>query len=412
MSDTKVAGMYLSRAKIQMFESHPFYGHICTKLQFRFDSDVAASCTDGRNVWINPDRYVKLSKAEQVTVLAHEQLHCLDGHLWRRGKRDPFLSNVAQDIYIYHVLRSEGFAVLRDNESALSKVLANVAGGVYTLAGFAGKFWEQIYELIAPADPPQSSGSQGQDGDGDGQSQQGSGDTGKDGECGHCYRESKGQQGQDDNQQWREWIREAGTFAKLAGAKPGYWSQLVKAATPTVPFETRFQEAMKRGLGGEQSFDTFARRHIHAGLYLPSEVVEQMGETVGVVDSSGSETEEDIAYALGVFRAWREQHPCIFHFVECDTEVQLWQTYDEWDELPERFEVKGRGGTEFADPFRKVEERHIAPALLVYITDGFNHGGYAPEPGYPVIWVLAGRYNDEFHPPYGEVVRVREVQHA
>lgn len=421
------AQLLVSRAKIAMLESHPFYAHILTRLQFELDESLTMpgtdtpilSATDGRRLMINPLLYVALSKDEQVSTLAHEQLHCLDGHLWRRGQRDASWANVAQDIYIYHVLRSESFAILRDNEHALTLILHKHAkrqaasGHAYDLRDFDGMFWEQIYDAITPdSQQQQSSGRQGDDdSDGQGDASQGQGQAQSNATkygAGGCYHETNGSESRETAEQWKQWIREAGMYAKLAGAAPGRWQELVDAATPQPPFETRFFEHLKRGLGGDSSFDAFSRRAISRGEYLPQEVVEQMGETVLVNDTSGSRTSDDLSYAYGVFRSWRGLHPCVAHCVDVDTEVH-WRTFDADDELPAKWQAMGRGGTAFAPLFDAIRERKLDPALVVYFTDGylFDEDELAKvTPSCDVIWVLTGEFRKGWEPPFGEVVQV------
>lgn len=405
----KHAQLLVSRAKISMLETHPFYAHILTHLQLDLHDELpggSVSATDGKRLLVNPTKYAGLTKGEQLTCLAHEQLHCLDGHIWRRGQRDPFFANVAQDIYTYFVLKGEGFEVLKQNEQALAAILTKCANGTFTLNDFSGNFWEQIYDAIAPPPVPNDAAT----GDGEAEQSQGqsSGDQHANAGCGHCYQPSTNPAGaRETAEEWKQWIREAGMYAKMAGAKAGHWNELVEAATPPVPFETRFIELLKRGLGGDQNYDSFSRRHLHNGDYFPTEVIEQMGETVAVVDTSGSRSHEDIAYALGVFRSWREMYPCRFHLVECDSDAQGWTTYEEWDTLPSKFEMHGRGGTSFEPPFHGVEERKLTPQVLIFITDGFNYGDFAPKPLYEVLWILSGEYNDSFSPPYGTVCKVK-----
>lgn len=422
-SQRRNAELLVSRAKIAMLESHPFYAHILTRLTFELDESLVmpgtdlpiVSATDGKRILINPLRYVMLSKGEQVTTLAHEQLHCLDGHLWRRGQRDPLWANVAQDIYIYHVLRSEGFTVLADNAEALTAVLhkhakRNAGGFAYDLDNLTDMFWEQIYEAIVPASQSQqSSGGQGQ-GDDSGQPGQGQPQPGKDVSkyAGGCYHEYSGTDARETAEQWKQWVREAGLYAKMAGAAPGRWQELVDAATPQPPFETRFFGHLKRGLGGDQSFDAFSRRAISRGEYLPQEVVEVMGETVLVNDTSGSRTTDDLAYAYGVFRTWRSLHPCVAHCVDMDTEAH-WRTFKEDEELPVQWEAHGRGGTRFAPLFVTIREKKLDPSLIVYFTDGFlsDEDDLAEvRPECDVIWVLTGAYRRNWKPPFGQIVEV------
>ena len=421
MLDTKQlkeVGYILSRAKIAMLEQHPFYAHILTHLKFEFVPELpggSMSATDGKCVYIVPARFLAVSKGEQVSVLAHEQMHCLDGHIWRTGPRDKIWSNIAQDIYIYHVLHSEGFATLVDNQKALTSILHKDARRrpataiAYDLDDFVGQFWEQIYEAILPQSAAKS---KPQSGEGDGQGGEDSPDDGVSGKqhagCSHCYK--PGKQSDDAKEEWKEWIREAGMYAKMAGAKPGRWQELVDAATPTVPFETRFYEFLKHGMGGDQSFAQFNRRFVHRGDYFPTETVEQMGETILVNDTSGSRTTEDLAYAYGVFRAYRELHPCKVHCVDADTECAAWRTFEEWDDLPHKWEAHGRGGTTFDQPFAQAKARNIEPVVLIYMTDGYNYGDFAPKPPYQVLWVLTGDFNKSFAPPYGTIVPVRSTK--
>ena len=394
------AQMQVSRAKIAMFQRHPFYAHILTRLTFEYQENPrgAISATDGTHIFIDPAKYITLPKGEQVTCLAHEQLHCLDGHLWRRGQRDPFIANVAQDIYIYWLLRDEGFDTLTDNEQALSNLIAP-----YQLFDFRGMFWEQIYEQLAQ--PSQQQQSDDDDaGDGSGSAAARGLDPGEaNGATGGCYHPlpAQGAATEETKADWRQWTIDAGAYAKQAGAQAGRWEELVKAATPKVSLETHLYEFLKRGLGGDQTYDAFSRRHMSRGEYMPIDVVEAMGETVIALDTSGSVSGGDLAKALGIVCAWRELHPCRLHIVECDTEC-VWHTFEDYESVPTELKLHGRGGTSFAPPFAEAVAKQLDPALFIYITDGYGYE-YAPKPTYPVLWVLNGDCDRTFKPPYGEV---------
>jgi len=65
-------------------------------------------------------------------------------------------------------------------------------------------------------------------------------------------------------------------------------------------------------------------------------------------------------------------------------------------------EPKGGGGTSFVPPFNYVEGEGIEPTTLIYLTDGFCNR-FAPQPNYPVIWVV-WQDTHTFKPPYGTVV--------
>ena len=66
------------------------------------------------------------------------------------------------------------------------------------------------------------------------------------------------------------------------------------------------------------------------------------------------------------------------------------------------FKCHGGGGTDFAPPFKKLEEEDIVPKCLVYLTD--LHGPHGPEPGYPVLWVSV---TENKVAPWGETLYIK-----
>ena len=52
---------------------------------------------DGFYIYVNPEFCDSLSKDELVFVLAHEVMHCVLGHMDRRGTRDKTIWNYASD---------------------------------------------------------------------------------------------------------------------------------------------------------------------------------------------------------------------------------------------------------------------------------------------------------------------------
>ena len=79
--------------------------------------------------------------------------------------------------------------------------------------------------------------------------------------------------------------------------------------------------------------------------------------------------------------------------------------YMEGDEINPN--IRAGGGTRFNPPFEYLDHYDIEPEFLMYFTDGYCHS-FADEPDYPVLWVL-NEDNNNFNPPYGEVVTMDEA---
>jgi len=68
---------------------------------------------------------------------------------------------------------------------------------------------------------------------------------------------------------------------------------------------------------------------------------------------------------------------------------------------PIRLEPRGGGGTDFRPVFAWVDENHIQPVCLIYLTDLCCYS-YPEPPDYPVLWVTDSRRTA----PFGETVRI------
>ena len=392
MIDDKVkkqAEVAFIRARIRLLHSNPFYSHLVMKLPLQWmDEPGQLSKTDGKSMFIQPETYLTLSKGEQASVLVHEVLHCAASHLSRCGGRDGQKWNIAGDVYIANTLEAEGFEAVQLSEQFMDQAGIN-------RSEFAGMCTEAIYDKL-----PDSSQSKG--GKGKGQPQ--SGGCGGDHWQGGCYKEAHSASERSQSEQaWRQNVIEAG---QVAGNAPGAWRELVKAAMPKPPFHVPLLEFLNRGMGGDTDWSLINRRFLYRGLYLPQEYTQVMGEIAIAVDTSGSmDTNTQLVKAFGYIRAFREEHSCKLHLIQCDhdaIEKGQYRLYEDHEPLPEQFEVIGRGGTSFDPPFTLMREKRVEPRVLIYITDGYGVCS-VPKPAYDVMWVVLNG-DSGFTPPFGQVI--------
>ena len=76
----------LTRARVQLLLSYPFFGTLCLRLKL-IPGNLPTLATDGSRIVYNPTFVVELKPAELEGTLAHEVLHCALGHQSRRGER-------------------------------------------------------------------------------------------------------------------------------------------------------------------------------------------------------------------------------------------------------------------------------------------------------------------------------------
>lgn len=374
------------RARIHLLTHRPFYAHLTMRLKLEWLEDVPGglSATDGESLFINPVEFTKLPKAQQVTCLVHEVLHCACGHLWRKGSRDAMQWNMAADIAIDNIIHADGFEPgpwEASRESWLRK-------HYQSFKDYNGQVAEVIYDKL-PKMPPQM--------------QCGCGGNGQ----GGCFKDKSGGSAADKSKAEADWKAAVISAGQLAGKQPGAWQELVKAAMPRPPFHLKLFEYLNRGLGGDTDWGVLNRRQMWRGMYLPTETRTVMGRVAWVTDTSASMSSEQLKLAFGYFRGFRDQHPCVADLICCDYGVASHKTYEEFETLPEEFEARSRGGTSFNAPFEMLREKRIEPRVLIYATDGYGSCD-VKRPSYPVLWVVIGG-DREFKPPFGEVVHVKET---
>ena len=144
----------VSIARRNLVLDHPFFGVLSLKLEVIEDGSVKTLCTDGRKLKFNPDYVESLSSHELVGAMAHEVLHCANGHTWRRGHRDAKVWNHACDYAINPIVLDAGMVLPK---------------GVLDGSPYKGMPAEEIYERISQQS--------GQGGEGEGQQADGCGEV-------------------------------------------------------------------------------------------------------------------------------------------------------------------------------------------------------------------------------------------
>jgi predicted metal-dependent peptidase len=372
-----------------------------------FTPDIPIAATDGETLLLNPETFFKYNLPERVFIVAHEIMHCILNHcilnrqFTRAGKvgykdgsslpYDAEMMNVATDLVINSLLKESKIGQfnadwLLDEKIATGKDAAiDVYAKIYKQQqgkGGSGQKGKSFDEHLTP----------------------GSG-TGKDEHTATTAR---------NDQEWQTAVTAGVNAAKAQGKLPAglavFFDQVLN---PEVPWADKVQAFFARKVGsGSYDWRRADRRLIMRDIYAPGRSGHGAGTVVVAVDTSGS-----IIADKGLMDRFMGELSGILEEVRPKRMLVMWidadvHTVDEVEEAGEirSLKPKGGGGTDFAPAFKWLDDKHIVPDALVYLTDGY---GSFPQhaPSYPVLWGNTSPQLTEGHYPFGEVVTVPTSKH-
>jgi predicted metal-dependent peptidase len=378
----KQAADKITKAKLSLILSNPFFGQLVMHLDFVECNDLPAPMgTDGKRVLYRADDVIAMDKPELLFVIAHEVFHCVLGHPWRGENRINEIYNYAGDFHINLILQDCEFSV-SDKYLLVENQLRQPEEEVETCKDrYRKSNTDQTYkELLNKFKPPK-------------------------GGCGCHLKDSSGSPtAQEDAIKWQENTIIAGNIARQQGKLPGALEQFLGGfGKPKVPWQDQLRFILQRILCQEDyTWRIPSKRYIPMGIFMPSLYSEKTPPIQGYVDSSGSCWDESIlkdfgSELQGIMTQTRPDKLFIDYF---DTQIHSGDVFEVGDEIT--LSPKGGGGTCFKDIVRHVETENRDPAVVIILTDGY---GTWPdkEPDVPFIWVIN---NDSVTPPWGEVVRI------
>ena len=90
----------ISRIQLQLMLNQPYLASAVARfplIPVNNSDHVPTMATDGYHIFVNPSFCDELTEPEIMGVLAHEVMHCLLGHIDRRGDRVQSIWNKAID---------------------------------------------------------------------------------------------------------------------------------------------------------------------------------------------------------------------------------------------------------------------------------------------------------------------------
>lgn len=366
----------LQGALLRIRGDHPFFGTLALFADFRVNDDVPTAATDGRVLWFNPAFVEKQDPSQLCGLVAHELLHAALQHVHRRRERDATLWNIAADIVVNGMIRSDTTYHLPEGgvEDALLAHLS--VEEIYEQLNTGKKKVPKIglLDLMSSTNGP-----------------------------GGSLDVAQTEQLQ---RHWRAALKQAGAVARRINKGCGKNGldgvrDFDGAMNPSLSWREILWQFM---VATPYDFGGFDRRFIHRKLYLEDIVGESVQVAISI-DTSGSIGSAELGAFIGEIQGILDAYPQIrgtLFFADAD----LYGPHDFSADAPMP-EARGGGGTSFVPFFDWVRQQELNGnyPLCIYFTDGFGSFPPAP-PESPVLWVVMPGGLESTGFPFGDVARI------
>lgn len=413
----------VTRAKIQLLLTQPFFGNMATGMVIILtDAENHAWCstaaTDGRRLYMNRGFVSRLTFDELLFVVAHEVLHVVYDHLSRRQGRDPEYYNMAADYVINYTL-------------VKNKIGTMPPVGLYKEEYNDELTSEQVYDLLVknqvtiemPLDQ-HLDGAGGASGSGDKDGEDG--DDGKGKGKGGTIKVRVNGNGDGPPVLSKEELDEirsevlartiqaaqAAEAQENPGCVPAGVKRMIAELTePVLDWRSMLDCHVRSQQKCDYTFQRLSRVELGGGFIFPAEDDDLMVEADVVIDTSGSMSTEMLreicSEIKGIMTSFQD-----FKLRLCSFDTQLYDyglvyTPQNIDEI-DTYVPKGGGGTDLSCYWNKLKEEGRIPERVVVFTDGYLYGGWGEADYAETLWVFYGGNREKA--PYGQTVYYEDAK--
>ena len=426
----KTAKAILAKYRQNLINNHPFIGTIAMNLDLVpiRDARCSTAMTDGKSIYFDIDFLSKLNEKEGVFVLGHEVWHVVMMHFLRGKGFDPSIFNIACDMEVNQILENDGFIppadVIFPNKQHSRVCQYDFPDGLNA---------EKYYELLLK-DLEKSQNKMNKEENAEkSNSKRNKNKNNNGGNCSGQFddhfdknvdydkagedalkknvSDKYGEKGLDEDfkpgkiksesvaKEMAEKIRQsivsaAQTYEKLRCELPKHIKKIVNTLLESkVSWKEALAKFITSGMHNKSTWNAPNRRFAYNGVYLPRHDGDMMRIAIGI-DTSGSCQDECQTFLSEINEIAKTFGNYELHLIQCDTQVQDYQTFDEFNTIEgqvEKMEFKGFGGTMLKPIFDYIQLNNIEVNGVVVFTDGycedFEDDGSID---LPVLWTIIG----------------------
>lgn len=391
LDDRAVEAMRDARSGLVL--DFPFFGALALRLKLvsavsYVGQLIDTAATDGTVLVFNPAYVLALAYAKRMGLIAHEVLHCTNGHCWRRDGRDPERWNVACDYVINPMIIDAGL---------------ELPEGLLFDDQYTGRSADWVYDRLPTSQQGQSGSSsgieRGQPGTGFGDVLDSPSDPTSGTDTGTDTDERTETMGESD---WKQLAEATARLCQRQGTLPAGIARSIEHAKSLTDWRSYLQRFAQQTARNDYSLRRPNVRYVTHGLYLPSLQSDQCPGMVFAVDTSGSIDQIALSQSAAELQAVHADiQPEYLDVLYCDTKVHRADRFLPDDVLT--IDAVGGGGTDFRPVFEHIAASGDEPACLIFFTD--LQGTFPDtEPPYPVLWLNYGASTDVA--PFGDTIRL------
>ena len=429
----------LSALRLQLLESHPFWGYLLLQMQLVFQTDLPAfAATDCyRHIWFNPLMTSSLPIRQLGFVMLHEICHSVFASMQRRASRNHHLWNCATDYAINRIVNEIRQPGPRSGNTLYEVpriVIEGKESKILLDAKYDGMIAEAIYEKLAADElenpttlvlrlrMPGGCGEDPAEGP-EGSSQQ---------------ENSDGNHGNQDESEGDHTVEipdvmdhgggidvhipvplSAGQREELADrirAALETWQKMdqrgdvplddVRHLLPQRKARVPWERLLRQFAGHALAKDDYSlarpnKRYIGENIVVPGTYSESLNLVIIALDTSGSMSIELLSRAMAEIARLADLAPEVLLLV-ADADVHQTVPTVRLPAFLRELKVRGGGGTSHVPVFAYIDEKRLEPDLFIGITDlASNFPDQAPR--YPVLWLTPP---DPREPPWGRVIEI------
>jgi len=386
----------LTEALSAMINQQPFFAVLafnlldikeCTSIPSS-GTAIDTAATNGRDLFINPKFFKKLTVQERVFVLAHEVTHVILQHPGRmKGYMDL---GFGPDMKPWQGMRFNKAADYVIN-SYLNELKVGHQPLGTLLNGQYGKddLVDDVYCKLPEEEEDPNGGGSGQGWD--------------------QHLPSEGEDTGPSKPEIQRAVAMAAGAAKAQGSLPGALQRLVdEIIDPEIPWQDYLERTIVCLYGNEEaSWARVNRRRLAMAPHIPwpGRVGNRAGNIALEIDTSGSIGQEELTKFLGVTAGvLKSVQPEKIYCMYVD--AQLFGDVVEIDDVADLEHLKskagGGGGTDMTVVFREIEERQLEVEAVIVLTDGYTPFG--DDCGIPTIWCIT---SPDIKAPWGTTIHVK-----
>lgn len=368
--------------------THVFFSTLVMKLVYRHSWDVKACATDGKKMEYNPEFMMMKTRDMIRAIHAKSVMHCALGHpqmLVTHKHLNKTKLQLAMELVTNQIIKDSGFTMTPEALLPGKGDFKKIKPGLSTV---------ETYREI-PDDAADGA-------DGDNASGMG-GVSPAQGAYGPASEADVAKMDQD----WKINSAMAQNAARLRGTMSANLQTLIDELLKSkVPWREVLREWATRRVKTDYTWQRLNRRHIAAGMYLPTFNGESLTGLIVANDTSGSMDWRNARSACAAeIQAIAEQLNCKITILHHDAAVCSVQTWEPADGLL-KLEPRGGGGTSHIPVFDWICEHQAEleeVAGLICLTDLYT-AFPADAPDYPVLWAVVG--NNGSQAPFGTTIEV------